>query len=258
MTHPAILAALLLALPCGLLRADILDLNAGLDRNNPGNWTFSLGTARDNVLSNGDTFLAQNAGHFHKAPYGATDGTTGAEGFVGIYKTAGGDTLSMDYGFIAPSAIVSQDWSVKNTIWRTTNGAFSGRLQFSILINGDPTPDFVMNSGWFGRASDGADIDLSSVIGAGTGYDGPVATYSADLSSFGIQAGDSVVYRFTLGASDALAGTTASRVGLAVQLIPEPSTFLTLAAGILLLAGLRLHLVPRCSPPEQPGRARHS
>ena len=80
MKHPAILAALLLALPCGLLRADILDLNAGLDRNNPGNWTFSLGTARDNVLSNGDTFLAQNAGHFHKAPYGATDGTTGAEG----------------------------------------------------------------------------------------------------------------------------------------------------------------------------------
>ncbi len=224
--------SLLLVMPL-IASAGIVENNSGLDRNTQGNWSFSgtvmLGTARDNIFDNGDTWLAQNAGCFVKSPYGATDGTKDAEGFVGIYKGATGDMISMSYSFTATTAMSQQEWIAKGIIWRTA-GAYSGRLQFSVNPRGEGFT-VVDVSDWFGRSSDGVGIIDMGAVATGTALNGPTASYTTDLSSLNIESGDSVVYRFSMNSGDSAAGTSAARVGLGVQLIPEPATFLLFVIG---------------------------
>lgn len=213
--------------------AGIFQDNSGLDDTNTGNWT-SGAVSGDNI-GDDNNWLASNAMHVHKAPYGADDGTLAGPGFVGLYKGAVGDTVTMDYSFTAFTDLTEQKWQAKGTIWRIDDGTRSGALQFSVGVNGGAF-NSVGTSGFFGRAVDGADYAFDNPeTGSGNGRDGPLSNlYTADLSLLNIQSGDDVIYRFTL-AQDSLTDTDAKHVGIGVQLIPEPGTMILLVMGSGLL-----------------------
>lgn len=229
--HTLTLAAALAA----AASAGIYEDNSGLDEINMGNWSTAQTMAGDNVDRGGpetESWLDGNGMHFFKESYtGRNGGSTAAPGFAGVYKGNNTDvTQSMGYTFVAPAAISEQRWQAKGTITRFDDQAFSGRLQFSVNVNGSGFTN-VASSGWFGRIVDGADYEMGTGDG-GYGYDGPLSNiYTTELSSLNIQSGDNVVYRFSNGQLDELSGTEGEKTGMGVQLIPEPGTMLLLVMG---------------------------
>jgi hypothetical protein len=236
------LLPLLLLLPL-LTYASIYQDNSGLDRNNPGNWTFvsNLNSVRDNVSGNGDNWLGQNQGHFAKVAYGQDTGLTVNEGFTGIYRTDSVSEMWMQYEFTAGGAITQQDWITKGTVWRdTTSSGSATRLTFFVSVDkglGFGSFQQVDTSDYFGDSLLSGVVHEMSV-GAGNNpysYDGPEATYSTDLSSLNILSGDTVRYRFTMEANDSIGGGAAQNMGLGVQLIPEPGVVGLLGVGFIMV-----------------------
>ena len=210
--------------------AGIEEYNVGISENNEGNFlTPGPGTWSDIARSNipgGDNWLGANVTSAAKAPYGASDGTVAAEGFVGVYKGATGDTVNCTYTFTAPEAITDQAWRVKAFISRPTGKA--SRLRF--YVNGT----WVASSDYFC-----SDDGVAGTVYAGPGnsaycFDGTEVDYVADLSGLGIQAGDTVVYKFEMSGFDDFDGggpLANKQMGLGVQLTPEPATLALLGLG---------------------------
>ena len=94
-------AAVALAGGSAFGQALLTENNAGYDRYFTGPWygTGNFIGFRDNILANGDNWLAANGQFFFKAPYGAFDGDYLSEGFAGVYRGSVGDTASMAYDF---------------------------------------------------------------------------------------------------------------------------------------------------------------
>ena len=216
--------------------ASIFEDNSGLDEFNLGNWSSPQGVSGDNIDRTGDvtdSWLGSNGMHFLKENYtGRNAGSTAAPGFVGIYRTSQGNALSMNYTFTASQEMIEQKWIAKGTIFRSDN-PHSGRLTFSVGVNGGSLVQ-VDQTGWFGRIADGADYEMLPGD-SGYGFDGPEIMYTTDLSSLGIQPGDSVVYNFSQLENQGVGSTSGHQTGIGVQLVPEPGTFMLFGLGGLLL-----------------------
>lgn len=218
-----------------VMAAGIVDDNSGYDRFFAGPWTNGGGltSTRDNIAANGDTWLATNGGHFLKEDYSATGGSTLASGYYGWYHGASADAnIYVDYTYVAPSAITAQTYSVKATVNRSANRAQNAVMEVS--VNGSPFT-LVDTTSTFGSGTATFDIDMGTVY-TGTGYDGPAEQREADLSALGIQAGDTVVYRFR-SIQNSPAGSNSKNIGLGFKLdvVPEPASLALLGLGGLAL-----------------------
>ncbi len=214
--------------------AGIVEDNSGLWADNTGGWAIeSSGEGwRDNVVEGlegaGDNWFAYNGGHFLKEDMATADqGTKASAGFAGLYKGQAGDTFnSITYSFQAAESFDSQDWVIKCTAF---DGARNAKLAFEVNVN---------NTGWVlvdtssvfatdGTGDISVDPTLKNYFGtygsSKLSVDGP--TESRTATGLGVTAGDNVVYRFSLpdGGNN--------KLGLGVQLVPEPATMSLLALG---------------------------
>lgn len=220
-----------LAMASSGFAAGIIDDNSAYDRFFTGPWSpgGGLTSVRDNVGANGDVWLATNGMHVLKAPYGSDNGA-GGPAFVGWYHGSAGDSnIFMDYTFVAPAGLTAQDYVVKGTVNRSANRHQFMRFQVNVNGGGFVTVD---NSSIFGNGTVAFDIDMGDVT-SGYGYDGPEELRQADLSALGIQAGDTVVYRFVSVQNQP--SSNAKNLGLGVALIPEPASLALLGMGGLVM-----------------------
>ncbi|MCC5828660.1 MAG: PEP-CTERM sorting domain-containing protein [Phycisphaeraceae bacterium] len=215
----------------GAVANGVVDDNSAYDRFFMGPWTENTtgGGWRDNIDANGDNWLGQNAGFISKDDFGADTGDPAGMGWVGGFRGGPGDVLEVFYTFSATEAIGLQDWAIKGIVNRLPDR--HGRLYFDVNVN---------SSGWtnvdvssiFGNGSVTFDIDMGDVT-SGFSYDGPEEYRTADLSALGIDAGDSVVYRFRQIQNNP--SGAARHIGLGVALIPEPASLALLGLGGLTL-----------------------
>ena len=203
-------------------------LSGNYDRFNTGAWTNNFGTWRDNNPANGDTWLATNTGHVFN-DHGIS--------WIGMYVGASGDFNSWSYSFIAGEAINFQDWTVLFTVNRVS-GNRARNVRFQVDVNGSGFTTVDTSSIFGDDDAPRAVYTLSTT--SGFGQSGPFEQRTADVSSAGISAGDSVTYRFLMAQNSPI-GRNSRNIGLAVALgaVPEPRFALHAGWVCLLIAALR-------------------
>lgn len=218
----------LLAVASTSFGAGVVDDNTAYDRFFTGPWTNNFGTWRDDVVANGDTWLAANQGIIFK---GAASGID----FVGAYVGSSGDYNDWKYSFTASEAITAQDIVVKLIVNRS-DGDYKRDVDMAVDVNGggfvtvlDMSADY---GDTYGDDASGATYQLTGA--SGFGQDGPEVAYNVDLSSLNIQAGDSVVYRFKMQQNHPNGGNS-KRIGLGVALVPEPASLALIGLGGLVM-----------------------
>lgn len=215
-----------------------------------GQWDTDTGAAgfRDNVADGGDEdhWLAFNGGHLwhNYGGVGTSNGVASAntKGWMGVYRTSGGDTVKIAYTATAQEDIGSQRVSYKHTVEsQQVSIPSQARIAFENQTDGGSL-SFVSPS--FGPAGSGADVaeNLASTTAYGAG-DGTEVTVTYDLSSLAIDSGDSV--KVTFGFDSGLTNGEGTGIGVLFSAIPEPGTF---AALLLSIAGLALRRRPRTGP----------
>ncbi|MGC9455811.1 MAG: PEP-CTERM sorting domain-containing protein [Phycisphaerae bacterium] len=212
--------------------------NSGYDLNNTdpdarndytSEWLNWSGTWNDNIAANGSTWLASNAGHFLKDPYGAEDGTTEGPGYAGIYVGATGDYNDMRYRFTADEAISEIPMSVACTVYRVSGGR-SRRLLIKAIVNG--TEQASMYTGYWADV-EGADHYIDPNVYSASGYGQLIEPAMYTLEGLDIAAGDEVELFFQMVQNDGGGLGQSKHIGLGVQLVPEPTTL-----GLLGIGGL--------------------